>query len=124
MLQHISGGVDIWVVNPGEYVVGDQQSNPASRTRVVLPLGCRIGAGRFRFVHGAPEGFQVQVIVYLPSFEGPAEDLGPDRILNRSPQTDVQSVTAGSSIELEFDPESGLWMVLSTGLSEWLEAPG
>ena len=107
------------------FVIGDQGSSPTGRVRITLPLGKpRL---RYRFEHGGPAGFTAQVMVYDEEPESAGSGLSTDRIPNGSPQTDIQSRTPGSSIELEFDHDpsgAGLWRVVSTGLSEWLEAQG
>ena len=107
------------------FVLGAQGSNPTGRVRLMLPLGqTRL---RYRFEHGGPAGFTALVTVYDEQPESASSGLSADRILNGGPQTDIQSLTPGSSIELEFDHDpsgSGLWRVVSTGLSEWLEAQG
>ena len=107
------------------FVIGAQGSNPTGRVRLMLPLGqTRL---RYRFEHGGPAGFAALVMVYDEEPESASSGLSADRILNGGPQTDVQSLTPGSSIELEFDHDpggGGLWRVVSTGLSEWLEAQG
>lgn len=103
------------------FVLGDQSSPVNGAVTLVLPLGQpRL---RFRVEHGGPQTFRAQVLVYDPDPENPGT-AGTDRILAEGPKTDLESVTSGTAVELEFDIDpatgAGLWRVVSGTLASWI----